>query len=86
MTLFEFVEERDKAIESNDINMLTDFIKRACEAGMLSAGVYWQFSNSDEIVKIATSHKMAMNATAVSKERKQIAKEWLTAHGMDYRL
>lgn len=86
MTLYEFIEEKDKALETNNVNTFIEFIGKAVLGGVLTVRAYQQFMDADETERTTMLHKLAMTATGVSKERKAVAREWLTARGIDYRL
>ncbi len=86
MTLYEFIEEKDKALEMNNVNVFIEFIGKAVLGGVLTVRAYQQFMDADETERTTMLHKLAMTATGISKERKAVAREWLKARGIDYRL
>lgn len=73
-----FVEERDAAVKSLDIKVLKTFYQK-----WLDIGVYEiPLPADDRVVEIAM-YKMLYHTASATSEEKQLAKEWLTAHGCD---
>jgi hypothetical protein len=72
----EYIRLRDEAVLECNIEKLEKLMKK------YNPEMYPKFKNSNEIVKLATIHKMACAITTMPKKRVEQAKKWLNEHGM----
>lgn len=76
----EYVRLRDEAVLNCDIDKLTILQKK------YNPHVYKGWVESNEIVKLATLHKMACAITTMPEWRKDEARKWLQKFGMSEKI
>ena len=72
----EYIQLRDEAVLNCDVEKLTILQKK------YNPLVYKRWGESNEMVKLATLHKMACAITTMPEWRKKQAREWLKKYGM----
>lgn len=72
----QYIKLRDEAVLECSIEKLEKLTKK------YNPEMYLKFKNSNEMVKLATIHKMACAITTMPKERVEQAREWLQKNGM----
>ena len=71
-----YIRLRDEAVLECNIEKLEKLMKK------YNPEIYPKFKISNEMVKLATLHKMACAITTMPKERVEQAREWLQKNGM----
>ena len=56
-----WVIERDKALETRDVNKLIEYLEKWTEKGLYEKEMLEQFKNADDKVKLGSMCKMIMN-------------------------
>lgn len=72
----EYIRLRDEVVIECSIEKLEKLMKK------YNPEMYPKFKNSNEIVKLATLHKMACNIPSMPEWRKEEARKWLKKYGM----
>ena len=76
----EYIQLRDEAVLNCDVEKLTILQKK------YNPLVYKRWVESNEIVKLATLHKMACAITTMPEWRKDEARKWLQKFGMSEKI
>ena len=71
-----YIQLRDEAVLNCDVEKLTILQKK------YNPLVYKRWEESNEMVKLATLHKMACAITTMPEWRKEQARKWLEKYGM----